>query len=180
MIASVWMWIRGEVDDRHGQAAGFGYTKGTFVLPFAFMVAGLIEAVAIHLLVPWQWLRVTLLIATVVSLAMVVGWLAGRVVHPHLITEDELVLRSGSAVLATVDLAVIGAARLVRRFDRTDEELRDGRLYLPGPDGTVLDIDFRGGIPITFRRGEPTEITGVSLHVDDPQAMLARLRALTT
>ncbi|MGW6378019.1 hypothetical protein ACWFRB_18375 [Rhodococcus sp. NPDC055112] len=168
------------MDDRHGQAAAFGYSKGTFVFPIAFMVAGLIEAVAIHLLVPWQWLRVTLLIATVVSLVAVVGWLAGRVVHPHLVTENELVLRSGAAVVVTVGLAEIGAARLIRRFDRTDEEVRDGRLYLPGPDGTVLDIDFRSGVPITFRRDEPTVITGVSLQVDDPSAMLDRLGAVAT
>nr|WP_246044736.1 hypothetical protein [Rhodococcus oryzae] len=180
MIAAVRMWVRGQVDDRHGQAAAFGYSKGTAVLPLAFMVAGLIEAVAIHLLVPWQWLRVTLLVATVGSLIAVVGWLAGRAVHPHLVTETELVLRQGSAVVATVDLVEIGATRLIRRFDRTDEEVRDGRLYLPGPDGTVLDIDFRSGVPIAFRRDEPTVIMGVSLHLDDPRAMLDRLDAVRT
>jgi hypothetical protein len=180
VIAAVWMWVRGQVDDRHGRAAAFGYSKGTVALPLAFMVAGLIEAVTIHLLVPWQWLRVTLLVATVASLVAVVGWLAGRAVHPHLVTETELVLRSGSAVVATVDLAEIGATRLIRRFDRTDAEVRDSRLYLPGPDGTVFDIDFRRGVPITFRRDEPTVITGVSLHLDDPRAMLDRLDAVTT
>ncbi|MFG1781741.1 hypothetical protein ACGFIU_04835 [Rhodococcus oryzae] len=168
------------MDDRHGQAAAFGYSTGTVALPLAFMAAGLIEAVAIHLLVPWQWLRVTLLIATIGSLLAVVGWLAGRAVHPHLVTENELVLRSGSAVVATVDLAEIGAARLIRRFDRTDEEVRDGRLYLPGPDGTVVDIDFRSDVAITLRRDEPTVITGVSLHLDDPRAMVDRLGAVTT
>ena len=47
-------------------------------IPVAFVAASVIEAVAIHFLVPWQWLRVVLLVATVLSLIAIGGWLAGR------------------------------------------------------------------------------------------------------
>ena len=60
-------------------------------IPVAFVAASVIEAVAIHFLVPWQWLRVVLLVATVLSLIAIGGWLAGRVVHPHLVSARTVV-----------------------------------------------------------------------------------------
>ncbi|MGC0365792.1 hypothetical protein ABH922_003776 [Rhodococcus sp. 27YEA15] len=178
MIASVWLWSRGQVDDRGGSAIGFGYCAGTFVIPVAFVVASLIEALAVHLLVPWEWLRWVLLVATTLSIVLLVGTLATRVVHPHLVTERELILRSGSTVVATVDRSDIESVRMARRFDRTQKVVADDRLFLPGPDGTVLDIDFRRAVSVRVGAGGPKAVVGVSLHVDDPRALLAELTAV--
>ncbi|CAM2855324.1 DUF304 domain-containing protein [Prescottella defluvii] len=179
MIRSLWLWCRGRVNGTGDGVSTFGYTAGTLGMPVMFLGATVIETVAIHLLVPWLWLQVTLLVLTVVSVVAVAGLLADRAVHPHLVTAGELVLRSGRATILSVDRDRIIRAVPGRRFQHTAPGVHDGRLYLPGPDGTSVDIDF--DVPVLVenstaaRKFDSTAVTGVSLHVDAPADLCARL-----
>ncbi|GAB2633666.1 hypothetical protein ABI214_14780 [Prescottella soli] len=172
MIRSLWLWCRGRVDGAGEGVSTFGYTAGTLAIPAAFLVASLVEAVALHLLVPWQWLRVVLLVLTAVSLVAMACWLAARAVHPHLVTAEKLTLRSGRDTVLSVDRSRIVRAVPTRRFEHTTPGIHDGRFYLPGPDGTVIDIDFDAPVGVEH---ESRMVTGVSLHVDAPRDLCARL-----
>lgn len=178
MSRALWLWCRGRVDGAGPGTTTFGYTAGTLAIPVAFVVAGIVEAVAVHLLVPWQWLRIVLLILTVASILATACWFAARAVHPHLVTSNSLTLRAGRRTVLELDRERIARAAPNRRFAHTEPGVHDGRLYLPGPDGTVLDIDFDEPIAVEGARAgaaPSTPIVGVSLHVDSPHAFSARL-----
>ncbi|MFD9680101.1 hypothetical protein ACFWAD_09510 [Rhodococcus sp. NPDC059969] len=149
-------------------------------IPAAFVAASVIEAVAIHFLVPWQWLRVVLLLATVLSLIAIGGWLAGRVVHPHLVSARTVVFRSGTGIRVEVDRSRISRVSMVRRFGDTANAVVDEHLVLPGPDGTVVDVEFDRPLPVSLPKGLSkgssfTMIGGLRLHVDQPREFCAAL-----
>ncbi|MBW0283298.1 hypothetical protein ATN38_26625 [Rhodococcus sp. FH8] len=148
-------------------------------IPVAFVAASVIEAVAIHFLVPWQWLRVMLLVATVLSLIAIGGWLAGRVVHPHLVSARTVVFRCGTGVRVEVDRSRISRVSMVRRFGETANAIVDDCLVLPGPDGTAVDVGFDRPVSVTLpkrlSKATPTTIGGLRLHVDQPGEFCAAL-----
>ena len=148
-------------------------------IPVAFAAASVIEAVAIHFLVPWPWLRVVLLIATVLSLIAIGGWLAGRVVRPHLVSPRTAVFRSGAGIRVEVDRSRISRVSMVRRFGETANAIVDDCLVLPGPDGTAVDVGFDRPVSVTLpkrlSKATPTTIGGLRLHVDQPGEFCAAL-----
>lgn len=54
---SAWLLVRGRRDGAVEGVLPVGYTRGTMGMPIAFVVVCVVETVAIHLLVPWPWLR---------------------------------------------------------------------------------------------------------------------------
>lgn len=180
MIRSLWLLSTGRRDGGSSDTATFGYAKGTMSIPVAFVAASVIEAVAIHFLVPWQWLRVVLLVATVLSLIAIGGWLAGRVVHPHLVSARTVVFRCGTGVRVEVDRSRISRVSMVRRFGETANAIVDDCLVLPGPDGTAVDVGFDRPVSVTLPKrlskgSSSTLIDGLRLHVDQPGEFCAAL-----
>lgn len=185
-LASLARWIARRPDVPAG-AVPLGYSRGTLGMPIAMVVAALIELVAIHLLVPWPTVRLVLDLLGVYALIVVLGWLAGRIVRPHLLVGGELVLRSGPAVCARVPLDAVTAVRRDRRLSPTAAAINaDGDrevLALPGPDGTGLTVVLArpveasvAGMP--WARPEVRAVSEVRLHVDDDVAIrLLRERA---
>lgn len=170
---SLWLFVRGKRDGVSVDVRPVGYTKGTMGMPIAFLVACVVEAVAIHLLVPWPWMRNLLLLVSVYGFVPVLGILAGRIVHPHLLTPDRLTVRSGHQVVADVDRSAVVRCIRHRRFAHTSVTVEDGALYLPGPDGTnidvVLDVPIEVRLPgfVEHRRSSAV-ISRLSLQVDNP------------
>lgn len=177
-LASLGRWIARRPDVPSG-AVPIGYSRGTLGMPAALAVAALIELVALHLLIPWPTVRLVLDLLGVYALLVVLGMLAGRIVRPHLLTSDELILRSGPHVCARIPLDALVAARGDRRLSPTNAELvsEPGReiLALPGPDGTRLTLALARPVTATVP-GMPwssppaREVTEVRLHVDDDAA----------
>ncbi|WP_264887453.1 hypothetical protein [Dietzia sp. NCCP-2495] len=177
-LASLGRWIARR-PDVPGGAVPIGYSLGTLGMPAALAVAALIELVALHLLIPWPTVRLVLDLLGVYALLVVLGMLAGRIVRPHLLTSDELVLRSGPHGCARIPLDALAAVRLDRRLSPTNAELvsEPGReiLALPGADGTRLTLALARPVAATVP-GMPwssppaREVTEVRLHVDDDAA----------
>lgn len=177
-LASLGRWIARRPDIPAG-AVPIGYSRGTLGLPLAMVVAALIELVAIHLLVPWPTLRLVLDLLGMYALIVVLGWLAGRIVRPHLLFRDELVLRSGPHICARVPLDAIAEVRRDRRLSPTaaaiDTDGERGILALPGPDGTsltlVLNRPVEASVPgMPWAEPRVRAVGEVRLHVDDPDA----------
>jgi len=170
---SLWLFARRRRDGVDGDVRPVGYTKGTMGMPVAFLVACVVETVAIHLLVPWPWLRNLLLVLSVYGVVSILGLLAGRIVHPHLLTPDRFTVRSGHQVLADIDRREVARCTRNRRFTHTAATVEGGALYLPGPDGTNIDVLLH--VPIEVRlpglgdfRGSSAVISRLSLQVDNP------------
>lgn len=184
-LASLARWVTRRPDVPDG-AAALGYSRGTLGIPVAMAVAASIELIAVHLLVPWPEVRLALDLLGIYGLLFVLGWLAGRIVRPHLIEGGELVLRSGTHVCARVPLDAIATVRRDRRLSPTSAEItpnaRGGNaLTLAGPDGTTVGIELDRPVPASvpgfaWSAPSPREVTVLRLHVDDPDAAL---RAIT-
>lgn len=179
-LASLARWIARRPDVPAG-AVAIGYSRGTLGVPAALAVAATIELVAVHLLVPWPAVRLVLDLLGAYGLVMVLGWLAGRIVRPHLLTAGELVLRSGPHTCARVPIDAVAAVRRDRRLAPTSAEIATetdeaAALVLPGPDGTELSIELNRPVPATvpglpWQHPEPREVTVLRLHLDDPEAV---------
>lgn len=185
LFASLGRWIARRPQVPEG-ARGIGYSKGAMVVPGAFAVAGTVEMVVVHLLVPWQEVRIVLALLGLYGVLFVLGWMGSLVAHPHLVYPDRLVLRHGTSVVGTVDIADIDEARTVRHLATPRDYINvedDGAsvLTLAGPDGTNVRLELRRRSEVTpptmpWRRGQRREVDRVRLQVDDPQALAEALQ----
>ena len=105
---------------------------------------------------------------------------AGQVHEVWLLTADEFVLRSGHQVIARIDPRDVQRCIPRRRFDRTEAGVDDDTLFLPGPDGTVLDLVLAQPIEVLLpafleHRRRRAHVQRIALHVDDPAAARAAL-----
>lgn len=188
-LASLGRWIARRPDVPAG-ATAIGYSRGTLGMPIAMAAAALIELVAIHLLVPWPTVRLVLDLLGAYALIVVLGWLAGRIVRPHLVMGGELILRSGPHVCARVPLDAVTAVRRDRRLSPTSAGIDTAGgaegdaarvLALPGPDGTsvtlVLDRSVEAAVPgLPWAGPGVREVSEVRLHVDEPDEACRLLR----
>lgn len=171
----LWWWVRGHrVGVRPGTVA-VGYSRGTMAVPLAFVVATIIEIGVLHLVVPWGWMRWTLLVLSLYSAAQLLAWSADRVVHPHLVTETEFVVRSGRRIVARVNRENVRRCVRRRRFQPTEAGVDGDVLFLPGPDGTELEVVFDQVVDVSLpaffeHRRRTVTVRRIALHVDDPSA----------
>lgn len=174
---SLWLWARRRVDGQQPGVAPIGYARGALGVPLAFGVLTAVEVVAIHLLLPWAWLRTALLVASIYSLVWILGFVATRITHPHLLTGTHLILRDGAHTVATLDRDTITRVTRTRRYQPTTPTGADGQLHLPSPDGTNIDLHLTAPetahLPgLLARQRRQTSITTAHLHLDDPHAFL--------
>ncbi|MCO5304000.1 MAG: hypothetical protein M9923_12445 [Phycicoccus sp.] len=152
-------------------AAGASIVVGVVVaLEVVFLVLGVVGHGVIDPLGAARWPVLALSLYAV--LRLVAHSVAERT-HPHYIDADQLTLRLGRAVVATIPL---GQIRHVQARVREQESER--RLSLGREDGsTNLDIALTG--PIAYRlpwQRRVREAAGISLAVDEPGRAIATLR----
>ena len=105
MITTWWLVVRRTRDVPAG-AVPFSYGREQLPLFATIASVSVIEIVPIHLLVPWPWLRVVLLVLSVYGALWIVAFYQGFRRRPHYVTDDRMVLRCGTT--ATVEVAVAG------------------------------------------------------------------------
>lgn len=84
---------------KHGVSPGAVQVSYDAALrPLGLVLVGLsvVELVVFELVVPWQPVRLALLVLGVWTLLFVLGLVAANIVRPHVITDDELLLRFGT------------------------------------------------------------------------------------
>lgn len=158
-------------------ATPFGYTKGTRGIPIAIGAVSLVELVLVHLLVPWPWLRIVLLILSIWGVLFVAGFFASRVVHPHIVTADSLHLRWGHATVLTTSLANVSSVARRTNHAHTQPHVDGDRLILTQFQSTNVVLRFAQPVatdaPVSKKhRPVDVRVTEVQLFVDDPEAFL--------
>ena len=158
-------------------AVPVGYAQGMMTLPVAMAVVTIVEVLIVHLLVPWLWLRILLLILSIWGVLFLFGFLATRIVHPHFVTTDALHLRWGRTTVLTVPLSAIAVA--VRHTHHADTQPRaeDGLLVLTQFQSTNVKLCFTASVPAqppVPAKDRPADFRAseVLLHVDDPDRFL--------
>lgn len=158
-------------------AAFFGYTKGVMAVPVAIVTVSLVELVAVHLLVPWQWLRIVLLISSIWGVLFVAGLFAARIVNPHLVSHDDLTLRWGLQTVLSTPLSNVVSAGRHANHAATQPDVGGNRLILTQFQGTNVMLRFAEPVvadaPVPKKhRPVDVRVTEVQLFVDDPGAFL--------
>ncbi|NLV81012.1 MAG: hypothetical protein GXY65_17050 [Rhodococcus sp.] len=182
---SLWLWLRRRYDGVSSGVEPIGYTKGTMAVPVAFLVAAVAETVVVHVLVPWPPVRTVLLLLSLWGLVQIAGVLTGRITHPHLLAADRLIVRSGHQVIVELERAAVRRCVARRRWEHTDVTVDGEALYLPGPDGTCVDLVLTEPVEVRVPRflahRRPTAtVSRLSLQVDDPDAVAASLTPRST
>jgi len=161
-------------------AEPFGYTKGTMTLPAVLTVLSLVELLIVHILVPWPWLQIVLLVLTVWGVFFILGFFASRVVRPHFVTADRLHLRWGHKTVLTSPLANILSVARRTNHAHTQPQIEGNRLVLTQFQSTNVLIRFVEPVPAAApvarrHRPEGFHASEVHLYVDDPDAFLHAL-----
>jgi len=100
-----------------GRRAGtqtFAYAKELTPLMCAFVFVSLIELPIVHLLIPWDTVRLVADIVSIWGLLWMIGLLASVRVFPHLLDERELRVRYGASTDVRVPRDAIASVRARR------------------------------------------------------------------
>jgi hypothetical protein len=165
-----------------GGGTPFSYAREVTPLIWAFIAVSAIEVPVLHLLLPWEAVRMAADVAGVYGLLWMLGLLASLRVHPHLVEDAGLRVCNGFSVSVLVPWEEIAAMRPRRRSLEGARNLQvagEGaeRVLSVGVGGqTNVDVVLREPrvVPVRRTAGEP--VAELRLYVDDPKALLARLR----
>lgn len=174
-------WLSGRRPAFADRAMPLTASSGTLATPIAFGIASVIEIVAVHFLIPWPWLRWSLLASSLWALVAFASLLAHHRLNPHTLTPTTLTLRSFGHVVAEIPLVAVSGARIHRRYGAVTSAIENGRLLLPTQDGSSVDIDLASAVdaalPSFFARGRKVgPVTACSLQVDDPAGVVRAIR----
>ncbi len=163
-------------------ATPWGYGRQVTPVMWLWIFASALEVPLVHVLTPWEPLRLALLVLSVWGLVWMVGLLASFRVYPHLTDDDGVRVRLGKRADVAVPWDLVAAATMV------DRDLPSSmRTFQPldTDAGTDLQIGVSGRAnvhlalttPLTVTvKGSPVEVTAVTFLVDDPKEYVARAR----
>lgn len=178
----LWTVARG----RHRGPDRFGYASGTHAMPVCLTVLLALETAVVHLVVPWPWLRLVLLVLNLYAVLLVCSVLVGRVAHPHRIVGEVLHLQFGRHTVAEVPVSTLTGEILPRRehtwlaVDGSDDGEGPVVLHLANQFGTNVrlvpaqPVSIR--VPRTLGPDQRHTMTELHLVADAPQALLAALQ----
>lgn len=142
--------------------------RGVDAFFVAMIVVVAIEATVVELVVPWLQLRLIIHLVEAYAIIFVLGQMFVPRQFPHYVTQNKLVLRSGTREIARIPLANIDTVS--KRLDAsvTSSEVRGGVLRLP----------MRGECSHAVQLAEPHDIT-LPGWTRDVQAQVTEIRIAT-
>ena len=179
---SLWRWVRRRPDVPAG-ADAFPYASAVTPVLWTFIVLSAVEIPLVDWLLPWQSLRIALLVLGVYGLLWMVGLLASMKVHPHTVGDGGLRVRSGFTVDVRVPWEEIAAVRVRRRSvegSRTvvvAEERGRRAVSVAVVSSTQVDVELRTPLVLPLARTGGQPVGELRLAADDPAALVRRLRA---
>ena len=157
-------------------ATGVRYVGAISVLLWAFVIGSAVELVVLHVILPWEKVRLAADIVGIWGLMWMLGFTASHYVYPHVVSADGLRLRNGHHV--TVDVpwaAVAGASTRERSVDGNKSLIHQDDVLLV-PVGGRTNVEVRLARPLeVVVRGEPVEVTEVRFFADEPRPVWQRI-----
>ena len=165
--------------------AGFepvGYARLATPMMALWIFGSALELPLVHVLVPWDGVRIALLVIGVWGLLWMLGALAGLRSYPHLVGAEKLRIRNG----AMHDIAVPWEAiAKVTTQDRSlpssmwalqpQETDRGIHLNVAVSGRVNVHLGLRNPLHVDTRKGDML-VTGLSLWVDEPRQVATRIR----
>lgn len=160
------------------------YARTVTPVMWLWIAASAVEIPVVHLLIPWDGVRVALLVLGVWGLLWMVGLLASLSVYPHLFGTQTLHVRHGASHHLTVPWdAVASVTHTERSVDSSvwtlqPRETQRGVDLQVAVSGLVnVHAQLRAPTRVPTAKGE-LEISELSFFADDPREAVARARRL--
>jgi hypothetical protein len=170
---------------RHGVPDGttpVSYHREQNAIMMMFMVAMVIEAVTVDLLLraidaPGP-LRKIILAADVYGILIGLAIAAAAVTRPHVISQDELRLRSGGYFDLRIPRELIASVRRARNFSEPGWfVLEDEKFALAVSSQTNLVVELSEPVTLTRPLGAQAEVSMIRFFADKPEEAFAALAA---
>jgi hypothetical protein len=176
---SLFLWVTRLVPGMGPRVEAFSYSRQIAPIMGAFIFVSLIELPVVHLLIPWDAVRIAALIVSVWGLLWMVGMLASMKVFPHLLDGDGLRIRYGTSTDIHIPREAIASVKARRRSVDTRHHVHvDGTVVsVPVMKQTRVDVVLHGPTAIELPDGR-AEVTEVRFYADDAgglvRSMLSR------
>lgn len=156
-----------------------GYARMSTPVMALWILASAMEVPLVHVLTPWEGVRLTLLALGIWGVVWMLGMLASTRVHPHLLSDEELVIQYGAFTRVPLQRADVAGAEVLEQDwpgIRSVVWSEDGEeLAVPVSSRTNVRLELAG--PVTVRpRHAGRVVTRVSLWVDEPREVARLLR----
>lgn len=162
-------------------AVAYAYVGALELVLWAFIVVGAVELVVLHLIVPWEALRIAFDIISLWGLIWMLGFSASLHVHPHLVTASGLRVRYGATIDVTVPwdaIATIGVRERSRDKSKTvqvDRVERGAVLNVVTASRTNVDLTLNRPLEVPLPKGAES-ITELRFYADDARGLANRVR----
>jgi hypothetical protein len=157
---------------------------GQLVAPMMglWIFASALEVPLVHVLTPWEGVRIFLLVVSVWGLAWMIGMYAAIRTHPHLVDDDGIRLRYTTTVDVRLPWKAVGALHVdertlpstIRNLQRTGaDEARQLHVAVSGRTNVTAELDA----PTALLTGSGEEtVVSVSFWVDEPRDFVRESR----
>ena len=174
---SLLLWVTRRVPGLGPGVRAFPYSRDVAPVMGAFIFASVLELPVVHLLLPWDTVRLVALVLSVWGLLWMVGYLASVRVFPHLLDEGGLRVRYGTTADVRVPWDAIAAVRSSRRSvpSRRTVSVEGAVASVAVLKQTRVDVVLREATTLELPGG-PREVTELRLYADDPRAFVAAAR----
>jgi hypothetical protein len=182
LYRSLIRWVARRQDVPRSGAEPFGYARAVTPVMWLWIFASAVEIPVLHLLVPWDTVRLVLLVVSAWGLVWMVGMLASLRVYPHLLSDSALRVRHGASIDISVPWDAV--ARMTVKHGDLPSSMR--QLQPRETDhGIDLQIGVSGEVNVHAVLHRPLvvptpkgalEIGELSFLADDPRDLVARAR----
>lgn len=181
LYRSLARWLRRRPDIPAG-ARPRGYAQQVTPVMWLWIFASAAELPLVHVLVPWEAVRIALLAVGVWGLVWMLGLLASLHVFPHLLTDEAVRVRNGKRHDVRVPWEWISS---VRHDDRGLESSVWALQPRETERGTELQVGVSGRVNVELRLDRvrtvgtakgPMDVSAVSFWCDDPRAVVRELK----
>lgn len=179
LYAALIRWVLRRQDVPAG-AEAHGYAQLVTPVMWLWVFGSATELVVLHLILPWERVRLVVDVISAWGLVWMLGTLAAYRIRPHLLLGDELRVRSGVYHDLAVPLAAIEAVTV------GEVDLPSSMLTLQvEPDSVSVGVSGRTNVTVTLQ--EPTgiatakgvqQVRHVRLWADDARGLAGRLDEL--
>lgn len=180
LYRSLFRWVTRRPDVPPG-AEPFAYFGAVAALLWAFIGVSAVELVVLHVLLPWETVRLVADILGVWGLLWMLGLAASFKVYPHLVTDSGLRVRNGHTTNIVVPwdaVASVGARERGRERSRALQLDRDENstvLNVVTTSRTNVDVKLSQPLVVPLPKGEET-VTEIRLFADDSRELVSRAR----
>ena len=180
LYRSLFRWVTRRPDVPPG-AVACSYVGAVAVLLWAFIGMSAVELVVLHLLLPWETVRLVADVLGIWGLMWMLGLVASYRVHPHVVSESGLRIRQGHGIDITVPFDVVATVAVRERSRDTSKAVQVDRseqaVVLNVVMGSMTDVDVRLKRPLLVPvRGAEESVTEIRLYADDPRRLVAAAR----